>query len=291
MLREMIESGAFVAAPGVFDGFSAMLAQRSACKAVYMGGYCVAASRWALPDAGIIGLAEMLDAIRVLRRACDKPLIADGDTGYGGLVNIQHTVREYEKAGVNAVHFEDQEMPKRCGHTQGKRVIPAEEMAMKIAVAVETRGSDDFLIIARTDSRQMLGLDEALRRVRLYQEAGADLLFVDAPESFEEVERIAAEGPRPAMINMVPPRDFKTPQISARRLHEMGFALGIYPGMLVSPGLAAMEASLDRFFETGEMDPAAPGVSPHELVGFPRVWADEARWSARFSPAGEDEAA
>jgi 2-methylisocitrate lyase-like PEP mutase family enzyme len=279
----MIEGGEFIAAPGVYDGFSAMIAQRYPFKAVYMGGYCVSASRWGLPDAGLVGLTDMLSALHVIGRVCDKPVIADGDTGYGGLLNVQHTVREFEAAGASALHLEDQEMPKKCGHTQGKRVVATEEMAAKIAVAVESRRSDDFMIIARTDSRQMYDLDEAIARCRDYKEAGADILFIDAPQSLEEVARIGAELPGPLMVNMVPQKGFVTPNASAENLQKMGFSIAHYPGLLATPAMAAMERSLEHFLETGLMDPSAvPSTNPHELVGFPQVWADEARWQDQF---------
>lgn len=286
MLRKMIEGGEFIVAPGVYDGFSAMIAARSPFKAVYMGGYCVAASRWGLPDAGLVGLSQMLDALKVIRRVCSKPVIADGDTGYGGLLNVQHTVREFEAAGASALHLEDQEMPKKCGHTQGKRVIPTEEMAAKIAVAVESRRTDELMIIARTDSRQMYDLDEAIARCRVYKEAGADILFIDAPQSLEEVVRIGAELPGPLMVNMVPQKGFVTPNAAAENLEKMGFSIAHYPGMLASPAMAAMERSLEYFLDTGLMTPdAAPNTNPHELVGFPAVWEDEARWQEKFGEA------
>ena len=284
MLKSLLERGEFIAAPGVYDGFSAMIAQRFPFKAVYMGGYCVAASRWGHPDAGLIGLRDMIEALRVIRQVCDKPVIADGDTGYGGLLNVQHTVREFEAAGAQAVHLEDQEMPKKCGHTKGKRVVETDEMAAKVAVAVEARRSDDFLIIARTDSRQMFDIDEAIRRCCAYKEAGADVLFIDAPESLEEVKRIGAELPGPLMVNMVPQMEgFQTPDVSQSDLKAMGFSIAHYPGLLANPAMYAMERSLDHYIETGRMDASMmPKRNPHDLVGFPAVWEDEERWQARF---------
>lgn len=289
-LRVRIDQGDLVVAPGVFDGFSAMLAQRSNFAAVYLGGYAVSGSRYGLPDAGLVGLREMLDAIAVVRRVCDKPMIADADTGYGGLLNVQHTVREYEALGVSAIQLEDQEMPKRCGHTQGKRVIGANEMAAKIDVAIETRRSDDCLIIARTDSRAALGLDEAIRRGRLYRSAGADVVFVEAPESFDEIARVAAEIEGPLLINVVP-RGFRTPETDVAELRRLGFNLAIYPGLLAVAGMGAMDAALERLLARGDVDPdGGPPFSPHELVGFPDVWADEARWQQRYGDLEDAEA-
>ena len=283
-LRELIDRGEFIAAPGVYDGFSGMIASRYPFKAVYMGGYCVSASRWGLPDAGLIGLRDMLEALAVIRRVCPHPVIADGDTGYGGLLNVQHTVRSFEEAGAAAVHLEDQEMPKKCGHTKGKRVIETEEMAAKVAVVVEARGSDDFLIIARTDSRQMYDIDHAIERCRAYKDAGADVLFIDAPESLDEVRQIGAELPGPLMVNMVPRGGgFRTPAASAENLKEMGFSIAHYPGLLAFPAMGAMQASLKHYQEHGMADPEqGPGIDPHDLVGFPPVWEDEERWQGRF---------
>lgn len=272
-----------VLAPGVFDGFSAMLAARSRAAAVYLSGYAVAASRHGLPDAGLTGLAELLAAVETVRRVCPLPVVADADTGYGGLLNVQHTVRELEARGVSAVQIEDQEMPKRCGHTRGKHVVDRREMQAKIEVAVETRTSDELLVVARTDARSTHGLDEALARARAYRAAGADLVFVEAPEDEREVERIAGELDMPLVLNVVP-AGMRTPPLPARRLAELGFAMAVYPGLLALPALGAMRDALDGLFAEGVAPPPPAGLDPHELVGFPRVWHDEARWQERSAP-------
>lgn len=284
-LRQRIEEGAVVAAPGVYDGFSALVARELAPPAVYLSGYLVAASRHGLPDAGLIGLAEMLDAIRLVRRVCPLPLIADADTGYGGLLNVQHTVREYERAGVAAIQLEDQEMPKKCGHTRGKRVVPATEMAAKVSVAAEARTSDDLLIIARTDALATHGLDEALERIARYAEAGADVVFVDALTSPEELAAVGAAGGAPKMVNVTPPTpEFVTPPASLDELGTLGFSIAIYPGMLAWPALGAYEHALRGFAADGRQVIPAPSASfdVHELVGFEAVWEDERRWQERF---------
>lgn len=281
-LKQLI-SQSLVIAPGTHDGFSALLGHRSPFPAVYISGYCVSASRHGLPDAGLIGLAEMLEAVRLVRRCTSKPIIADADTGYGGLLNVQHTVREYEAAGASAIQLEDQEMPKKCGHTKGKRVISAEEMAAKVTVAVEARRSPDFLVIARTDTLATHGFDEALRRCTVYREAGADVVFVDALETEEQMLALGSRFPRACMINVTPAKHFLTPQTSTARLQEMGFAIAIFPGLLAVPALAAMEQSLQFLAANGISQPDAnPELSPHELLGFPAVWEDEARWQQRF---------
>ncbi|HEX2891959.1 isocitrate lyase/PEP mutase family protein, partial [Vineibacter terrae] len=185
-LRQTLQRGTFVSAPGVFDLISAKIADGMGFSALYMTGYGTVASHLGLPDAGLATYSDMVGRVERIAAMTRTPLIADGDTGYGGLLNVRHTVRGYEAAGAAAIQLEDQEFPKKCGHTPGRRVIAAEAMVRKIGVAAQSRRSDDFLIIARTDARTSLGLDEALRRAALYQKAGADILFIESPES--EVE-------------------------------------------------------------------------------------------------------
>jgi 2,3-dimethylmalate lyase len=177
-------------APGVFDMVSLKLADTMGFEALYVTGYGVVASHLGLPDAGIATYTEMVGRVAAMAAASATPLIADGDTGYGGLLNIRHTVRGYEAAGAAAIQLEDQEFPKKCGHTPGRRVVPLEDMCRRIEVAVEARRDREFLIIARTDARSALGLDEALRRGEAYVKAGADVLFIESPESEAELARI-----------------------------------------------------------------------------------------------------
>lgn len=281
-LKDLIAKS-MVAAPGAYDGFSALLGQRSAFPALYVSGYCVAASRFGLPDAGLIGLAEMAEAVKLVRRCSSKPIIADADTGYGGLLNVQHTVREYEAAGASAIQLEDQEMPKKCGHTKGKRVVSPDEMVAKISVAAEARRSDDFLIIARTDALATHGYEEALRRCTAYRGAGADVVFIDAIETEAQMQELGAMFPKACMVNVTPAKHFMTPQTSIKRLDEMGFAIAIFPGVMAVPAMAGMERSLRHLAEVGISNTEAmPTISPHDLVGFPAVWDDEARWQQKF---------
>ena len=210
----------------------------------------------------------------------DTPLIADADTGYGGLLNVQRTVRGYEAAGVAAIQIEDQEMPKKCGHTPGRRVVPAEDMVLKIKVAVEARRHAETMIVARTDARTALGLDEALRRARLYEQAGADIIFVESPESEAELERIGREVQKPLLANMV---EFgKTPRVEAARLKDWGFDLAIYPGLGFSVAAEAMRQAWEHLKATGTSKgmnvPQFTGM--HELMGFPEVWEFEKRWAS-----------
>lgn len=288
-LREMIGRGEFVAAPGVHDGFSARLAQRFAFNAVYMSGYCIAASRYGLPDTGLIALNDMIEGARLIRRCVsDRPLIGDADTGYGGLVNVQHTVREYEAAGVSAIQIEDQEMPKKCGHTRNKRVVSCEEMTAKIEVAAESKRTHDFLVIARTDSLASSGMGEAIRRCREYRRAGADVVFIDALRTVEEVKQAGSElgGPEGSLMINISPRGggFLSLELSTAELQAMGYAIAIYPLLLGYPALAGMEHAAEHFLSTGRVDYGAEPARyhSHELLGFPQVWADEERWRKRY---------
>jgi 2,3-dimethylmalate lyase len=284
MLRQMLNSGKLVVAPGVFDGFSAMMARELPFEAVYMGGYCVAASRYGLPDAGLIGLSEMLEGVRLMAQLTGKPVIADGDTGYGGLLNIQHTVRSYEAAGAAAIHIEDQEMPKKCGHTQGKRVVAQSEMVAKVEVAIESRRSDDFVIIARTDSLATHGIDEAIKRCKAYKAAGADIVFIDALDSMENIERAGGELGGALMANITPVRkEFQTPEISREKLQSLGYSIACYSGMFASAMLGGIEQAARYFQANGILDSAnGPAISAHEMVGFGPVWADETRWAQKY---------
>jgi 2-methylisocitrate lyase-like PEP mutase family enzyme len=205
-LTELLDRDGIILAPGVFDGFSARLADRAGFDALYMTGYGVSASRYGLPDAGLVGLGEMVDALRMIRSVTTKPIIADADTGYGGLLNVRHTVRQYEAAGASAIQIEDQDFPKKCGHTLGRRLIGADEMVAKVTVAVEARQNADTLIIARTDARTEFGLEEAIARARAYHAAGADILFVESPESEQELETIGPDIP-PEMRQVQPVLD------------------------------------------------------------------------------------
>ena len=190
-LRARLAQPGLIVAPGVYDMVSVRLAEKMGFDALYMTGFGTVASHLGLPDAGLATYSDMVARVQTITRLSSTPLIADGDTGYGGLLNVRHTVQGYEAAGAQAIQLEDQEFPKKCGHTPGRRVIAMDDMVRKIRVAVEARRSSDFLIIARTDARTSLGLDEALRRAELYLRAGADILFVESPETEDELARIA----------------------------------------------------------------------------------------------------
>jgi len=225
-LRKALESPGMVLAVGAFDALSARIAERLGFRAVITGGYTTSASLLGKPDWGLLTQTEMVRHIGYVAEACNLPLIADADTGYGNPINVRRTGREFEKAGVAAIFLEDQVHPKRCGHMEGKQVIPAEEHAQKIRAAVDARTDDDLVIIARTDARSVYDLDEAIRRCRLYREAGADVTFVEAPRSVEELRRIVREIDAPQVANMI--EGGRTPFLNAGELENMGFKIAFY---------------------------------------------------------------
>ncbi len=228
-LRPRLARKELLVAPGVFDGISARIADQMGFEALYMTGYGTVASHLGLPDAGIATYTDMVGRVKILANATKTPLIADGDTGYGGLLNVQYAVRGYEAAGAAAIQLEDQEFPKKCGHMLGRRVVPVEDMVDKIKVAVASRDSSDFLIIARTDARTALGLDEALRRADAYAKAGADILFVESPETIEEMRTIGRSFDRPLVANMV--EGGRTAIADRKTLEEIGYSIAIFPAL------------------------------------------------------------
>jgi len=243
-LIDVLKRDEFVVAPGVFEMLSARIADRMGFHALYMTGYGISASYLGLPDAGIATYTDMVSRARTITEGIVTPLIADADTGFGGLINVRHTVRGYEAAGVQAIQIEDQEMPKKCGHTPGRRVVPMDDMLRKIEVALDARTRQDTLIIARTDARSGLGLDEAIRRGKAYAKAGADIIFVEAPESEEEFQRVGGEIDAWLLANMVPTG--KSPEISVERLQAMGFSLAIYPTAGMTAACSALKVAYDH---------------------------------------------
>ena len=240
-LRELLAGDELIVAPGVYDGVSAALVCKLGFSAAYMTGAGVVASAYGLPDIGLATLTEMAERARVISGLLDVPLIADADTGYGSPINVIRTVREYERAGVAAIQLEDQTFPKRCGHLAGKEVVSAEEFGRTLTAALEARREPDTVIIARTDARAPLGVEEAIARARRYAEIGADVIFVEAPRSEEEIEQIAAEVDAPLLLNLVP--GGLTPELDHARLAELGYRIAIYPGAMVMAVVpAAIEA-------------------------------------------------
>jgi 2,3-dimethylmalate lyase len=239
-LKDLLAAGEFILAPGVFEMFSARIADRMGFKALYMTGYGVSASYLGLADAGLVTYTDMVSRARTIAEGTGTPLIADADTGFGGLINIRQTVRGYEAAGVQGIQIEDQEMPKKCGHTPNRRVVPLKDMLRRIEVAVDSRRHDDTLIIARTDARTGLGLDEAIKRGQAFAKAGADVVFVESPETVDEFRRVADSIDAWLLANMVP--SGRSPEIAQDELKAMGFDIAIYP----SAGMGVVCAALQR---------------------------------------------
>jgi 2,3-dimethylmalate lyase len=279
-LIDVLKRDEFVVAPGVFEMLSARIADRMGFHALYMTGYGISASYLGLPDAGIATYTDMVSRARTITEGIVTPLIADADTGFGGLINVRHTVRGYEAAGVQAIQIEDQEMPKKCGHTPGRRVVAMDDMLRKIEVALDARTRQDTLIIARTDARSGLGLDEAIRRGKAYAKAGADIIFVEAPESEEEFQRVGGEIDAWLLANMVPTG--KSPEISVERLQAMGFSLAIYPTAGMTAACSALKVAYDHIRAHGTTQGAAISSITmnelHDLVGFPEIWEFERRF-------------
>jgi 2,3-dimethylmalate lyase len=280
-LRELLAGPAPVVAPGAYDALSARLVEQAGFDAVYMTGFGTTASLIGRPDVGLLSGTEMADNARRIVSAVDVPVIADADTGYGNALNVLRTVGLYEQAGVAGVQLEDQVMPKKCGHMAGKALIGADEMVGKIRASVEARHDPDLVIIARTDAVAVLGLDEAIARARAFADAGADLLFVEAPTSEEAVARIAGElrGVAPLVFNWA--EGGKTPPLPLERIAELGFSLVIYPiGTLLAAtaGIRTLLAGL-----------RADGIPPlaglptfgefTDLIGLPEVQELEQRFS------------
>ncbi len=285
-LKDLLKKGEFILAPGVFEMFSARIADRMGFKALYMTGYGVSGSYLGQPDAGLVTYTDMVGRARAIAGGTDTPLIADADTGFGGLINVRQTVRGYEEAGVQAIQIEDQEMPKKCGHTPNRRVVPLPDMLRRIEVAVDARRHDDTLIIARTDSRTALGLDEAIRRGQAFAKAGADIVFIEAPESADEFRRVGDAVDAWLLANMVPTG--RSPEIAQDDLKAWGFDIAIYP----SAGMGVVCAALEQNYAwlqahgstAGSPVPAYTMKQLHELVGFEDVWAFEQRYVEAVKP-------
>lgn len=282
IFREKLASKEFFIVPGMQDMIATAMANKVGFDLVYGTGYWLTASNAGLPDAGIVTYTDMVDRMATLVRSSNAAVIADGDTGYGGLLNVHHTVKGYEAVGVTAIQLEDQEFPKKCGHTPYKRCIPTQDMAEKIQVAAEARtDKENFLIIARTDARAGEGVDAALRRLEAYAKAGADVLFFEAPQSEDEMRTACSAFDLPMMANMAD--GGKTPILPATRLKELGYAFAIYPSMTSLVAASAMEQALLRLKNEGlSQSPDQPMydfMEFCELIGFDKVWEFEKRWA------------
>jgi 2-methylisocitrate lyase-like PEP mutase family enzyme len=275
-------------APGIYDALTALIAERAGFKALYVSGAGIAYSRLGRPDIGLVGMSEIVQTVALIRDRVGSPLIVDADTGYGNALNVQRTVRLLERAGANAIQIEDQDFPKRCGHLDGKALIPAQEMAGKVKAAVDARTSRDTLIIARTDAVTVEGFEGAMARAALYRDAGADMLFVEAPRQREELARIGTKFGQsvPLMANMV--EGGKTPMLPASELQALGFALVIFPGGIVRTLAKAAEEFYASLKAHGSTEPFRARMFDFEainrLLGTPEMLERGARYAGEEPP-------
>ncbi len=278
-LRQLLARPGALMAPGVADALNARLVTRHGFEALYMTGAGTTAVRLGMPDVGLLTMTEMVDNAARIADASGLPLIADADNGYGGVLNVRRTIQAYERAGVAAVHLEDQEMPKRCGHLMGKQLVPAAEMAAKIRAAADARSDADFVLIARTDAVAVEGFDAALERALLYKEAGADVLFVEAP-SAEQLPKIAPRLKAPLLYNMA--TSGKTPFLGREEIERLGFKIIIYPNWVMLAAIRAASEALATLKQTGSIAAMAKEVPSFkeffDLLGMAEVQELEARY-------------
>jgi 2-methylisocitrate lyase-like PEP mutase family enzyme len=259
--RRLVESGTTLVVPGASSALVARLIEEAGYPATYVTGAGIANTYLGMPDIGLLSLTELGAYVAAMRNVVDTPLIVDADTGFGNAVNTWHTVRLLERAGASAVQIEDQTFPKRCGHFAGKSTIPSEEMVEKVRAAVDARTDPNLLIVARTDARAEQGLAEACRRARAYRDAGADVTFVEAPQSEDEIAVIAAEVPGPKVLNIV--AGGRTPQLRPDRIAELGFAIALYANLPLVVSMHAVRELLD-VLRSGDPSATPPSVTWEE---------------------------
>ncbi len=276
-LKSLLAHSDILVMPCCYDALTAKLIERAGFQLTFMSGFAVSASRLGLPDTGLISYGEMLDQGRSICAATSLPVLGDGDTGYGNAVNTKRTVRGYAQAGFACVMIEDQVSPKRCGHTKGKEVVSRDEACKRIQAAVDARDEGaDILIMARTDARAPLGFDEALNRCKDFAELGADILFLEAPQSEDEMARFCQEVSKPCMANMI--QNGHTPLLPPARLQELGFKIAAYPLTLLSSAVEAMEKAL-LALQQGQYPDHISFPHLKEVIGFPEYYQEDQRYS------------
>jgi len=273
VLRQLLAGASIVVAPGAHDALTAKIIEKTGFPAVYMTGYGQAASHLGKPDVGLLTMTEMVARAANIVEAVTIPVIADADTGFGNAVNVMRTVREYEKAGVAAIQFEDQVAPKKCGHMTGRQVVPQAEMVGKIKAAADARRDADLIIIARTDARTVHGIEEAISRAKAYEEAGADLLFIESPESVAEMKQITASFTVPLLANMV--EGGRTPLVPVQELADIGYKLVIFPTASTYTVTLAITRLMENLKQTGTtagmLDQMVTFTEFNELIGLPQI--------------------
>lgn len=279
----MLDEPEIVVLPGAYDALTARLAERAGFSAVFTTGFGFAATVLGMPDFGLLTMSETIDRVRHVVSAIDVPLVADMDTGYGNALNTVRTVRECVALGVGGIILEDQEWPKKCGHFEGKRVIPAEEQAAKLRAAADAREGDDLVIIGRTDARAPLGLEEAIRRGKMYRDAGADVVFVEAPQSEDELKEVARQIPdAPLFANMI--EGGKTPPLTSTELRALGYSMVVFPLSALFAATKAVQETYGALFEektTASRQGELIGFAEfEEIIGVPGWRELEARYAA-----------
>lgn len=281
-LRRMMDRPGAIVAPGVADALNARIVAQHGFEAVYMTGAGTTAVRLGMPDVGLLSMTEMVDNAARIVDASNLSLIADADNGYGGVLNVRRTVQGFERAGVAAIHIEDQSLPKRCGHLAGKQLVETDEMVSKIKAACDARLDPNFMIIARTDAIAVDGFEAAIERALRYKEAGADMLFVEAP-SAEQLPLIAPRLDAPLLYNMA--ASGKTPFLGKDEIEQLGFKLVIYPNWMILASIRAASAMLDLLKRTGSIAEAVPNVASFreffDLVGMQEVQRLEGKYAVR----------
>jgi carboxyvinyl-carboxyphosphonate phosphorylmutase len=273
VLRQLLASEGIIVAPGAHDALTAKIIEKTGFPAVYMTGYGQAASHLGKPDVGLLTMTEMVARAANIVEAVNIPVIADADTGFGNAINVMRTVREYEKAGVAAIQLEDQVAPKKCGHMIGRQVVPQAEMVGKIKAAADARRDKDLVIIARTDARTVHGIEEAMARAKAYEEAGADILFIESPESLEEMKRITSAFTVPVLANMV--EGGRTPLVPVPELAAIGYNIVIYPTASTYTMTLAITQLMENLKRTGTtagmLDQMVTFTEFNELIGLPQI--------------------
>ncbi len=283
-LRDLLQGPEIVVAPGVYDAFGALMVERAGFAAAYLSGASIAYTRFGRPDLGLVGMDEVAAVLSAIGERVQVPLIVDADTGYGNALNVIRTVKLFERNGAAIIQLEDQDLPKRCGHLAGKTLVPAAEMVGKIKAALDARRSADTLIMARTDAIAVEGLEAALERAERYREAGADILFVEAPRDLEEMHAVTSRlgGQVPLLANMV--EGGKTPILPARELQNIGYSMVIFPGGLARAVGHLMGRYLDSLRSHGETGPFRDQMIDFDemnaLIGTPEMLASGNRYDA-----------
>jgi 2-methylisocitrate lyase-like PEP mutase family enzyme len=279
-LRKLLSESRLIMAPGVADAMNARIVAKEGFEAIYMTGSGTASTRLGLPDIGLLTMTEMVDNAERIADAAEIPLIADADTGYGNPINVMRTVRAYERAGVAAIHIEDQQWPKRCGHFSGKTLVPAEEMVSKVKAAVDSKRDADFMIIARTDAYSVEGYNAAMDRAAMYVEAGADIIFVEELRTVEQLAEVPRRFKVPALYNMG--GSGKTPFLTAKEIEELGFGVVIYPNFIMRAAIHAAQSVLRELKSTGSLEGIFKRLSGweerHELLRMPEIQALEKKY-------------